>query len=71
MVNHKYNSYVMVTLVEITQNKFRWPMAAGYLMDTCFELFKLTVRAANHQRRREIRLQEANVCQSAITRELA
>ena len=41
MVNHKYNSYVMVTLVEITQNKLRWPMAAGYLMDTHFEFFKL------------------------------
>jgi len=41
MVNHKYNSYVMVTLAEITQNKLRWPMAAGYLMDTRFEFFKL------------------------------
>ena len=36
MANHKYNSYVMVTLGEITQNKFRWPMAADYLMDTRF-----------------------------------
>ena len=41
MVNHKYNSYVTVTPVEITQNKFRWPMAAGYHMDTRFEFFKL------------------------------
>ena len=32
---------VTVTLVEITQNKFRWPMAAGYHMDTRFEFFKL------------------------------
>jgi len=41
MVNHKYNSYVTVTFVEITQNKFRWPMAAGYHMDTRSEFFKL------------------------------
>jgi len=32
---------VMVTLVEITQNNFRWPTAASYLMDTRFEFFKL------------------------------
>jgi len=41
MVNPKYNSNCMVTLVEITKNKFRWPMADGYLMDTHFEFFKL------------------------------
>ena len=36
-------SYVMVTLVAITQNKFRWPMAAGYLTDTRFEFFKIVI----------------------------
>ena len=31
----------MVTLLAITENKFRWPMAASYLMDTRFEFFEL------------------------------